>query len=233
MSASVMAQDKAYISIGEGGTALDITAIPVALHLENAKENVRGIECAVILPGLEGKTKADIEAMDLITKKGKNYQITWNDDRCPDGAGGGYASQIKILSEEGKAGKIYWAVYNPSDVFYGNSGELCHFTYNASYLKDNPGKYIIKFTNQLDYNPSISYDDGTPTLEFEGNEDVSFTIDADGNVASVGRIIAEDPTSAQKGIYNVQGMKIRQTVPGRLYIINGKKVIANEVISAE
>ncbi len=37
--------------------------------------------------------------------------------------------------------------------------------------------------------------------------------------------------AAVKGIYNLQGQRVHETVPGQLYIIDGKKVIANSVIT--
>ena len=37
--------------------------------------------------------------------------------------------------------------------------------------------------------------------------------------------------AAIRGIYNLQGQRVRETVPGQLYIINGKKVIARTVIT--
>ena len=32
--------------------------------------------------------------------------------------------------------------------------------------------------------------------------------------------------AAAKGIYNLQGMKVNEMIPGQLYIVDGKKVIA-------
>ena len=44
-------------------------------------------------------------------------------------------------------------------------------------------------------------------------------------------INADKAKVAVKGIYNLQGQRVRETVPGQLYIIDGKKVIANSVIT--
>ena len=33
-----------------------------------------------------------------------------------------------------------------------------------------------------------------------------------------------------RGIYNLQGQRVRETIPGQFYIINGKKTMVNSVI---
>jgi len=64
---------------------------------------------------------------------------------------------------------------------------------------------------------------------------VTFTIEG-GKVTKAARTGVEDiktnnVKAAVKGIYNLQGQRVRETVPGQLYIIDGKKVIANSVIT--
>lgn len=64
---------------------------------------------------------------------------------------------------------------------------------------------------------------------------VTFTIEG-GKVTKAARTGVQDiktnnVKAAVKGIYNLQGQRVRETVPGQLYIIDGKKVIANSVIT--
>jgi hypothetical protein len=64
---------------------------------------------------------------------------------------------------------------------------------------------------------------------------VTFTIEG-GKVTKAARTGVEDiktnnVKAAVKGIYNLQGQRVHETVPGQLYIIDGKKVIANSVIT--
>ena len=53
---------------------------------------------------------------------------------------------------------------------------------------------------------------------------------ADGTVSAIETINANDVPVAQKGIYNLMGVKVNRAEPGQMYIIDGKKVIPTSVI---
>lgn len=53
---------------------------------------------------------------------------------------------------------------------------------------------------------------------------------ADGTVSAIETISANDVPAAQKGIYNLMGVKVNRAEPGQMYIIDGKKVIPTSVI---
>lgn len=53
---------------------------------------------------------------------------------------------------------------------------------------------------------------------------------ADGTVSAIETINANDVPAAQKGIYNLMGVKVNRAEPGQMYIIDGKKVIPTSVI---
>ena len=52
----------------------------------------------------------------------------------------------------------------------------------------------------------------------------------DGVVSQIEVINANDVPAAQKGIYNMMGVKVNRAEPGQMYIIDGKKVIPTSVI---
>ena len=52
----------------------------------------------------------------------------------------------------------------------------------------------------------------------------------DGIVSQIEVINANDVPAAQKGIYNMMGVKVNRAEPGQMYIIDGKKVIPTTVI---
>ena len=135
-------------------------------------------------------------------------------------------------------GYIYFAIApdNPDAATpVTGEGELMTGIIDASGLADGEYKLTFKDVIFSDNDDSSLYAIVSHGAKKE-TLDIAFTV-ADGKVtgstnSGVKGIVIDEET-AQKGIYNIQGMKIRQTVPGRLYIVNGKKVIANEVISAE
>lgn len=52
----------------------------------------------------------------------------------------------------------------------------------------------------------------------------------DGIVSQIEVINANEVPAAQKGIYNMMGVKVNRAEPGQMYIIDGKKVIPTSVI---
>ncbi len=107
-------------------------------------------------------------------------------------------------------------------------GDLMTGILNATGLAD--GDYSLTFKDVI-----FSDNDDSALYAIVGNGaqtttlDVPFTVEGGqvkgGSKSGVKGVVIDEET-AQKSIYNIQGMKIRQTVPGRLYIVNGKKVIA-------
>lgn len=62
------------------------------------------------------------------------------------------------------------------------------------------------------------------------NETKLFLYNKDGIVSAVETINANEVPAAQKGIYNMMGVKVNRAEPGQMYIIDGKKVIPTSVI---
>ncbi len=60
------------------------------------------------------------------------------------------------------------------------------------------------------------------TARFKGNQQI-YPIDLNYDYSGV-QTIARD--AKKSGIYNLQGMKVNEMIPGQLYIVDGKKVIA-------
>ena len=120
---------------------------------------------------------------------------------------------------------------NPTVGLKGTEGVVFTIYLDASALSD--GEYEVKMTNVVveDKTTDNKYVvAGTYNGVDATTPELAAPLVISGGKAQAGSAgvnkITVDEDAAQKSIYNIQGMKIRQTVPGRLYIVNGKKVIA-------
>lgn len=103
--------------------------------------------------------------------------------------------------------------------------DLSNCAEGANYVTVLPGAtYTIWSCRDIDNNESdqIIY---TPASETK-----LFLYNKDGIVSAVETINANEVPAAQKGIYNMMGVKVNRAEPGQMYIIDGKKVIPTSVI---
>ena len=133
--------------------------------------------------------------------------------------------------ESEESGYVYFAMApdNPDKATaVTGEGELMTGIIDATGLADGEYKLTFKDVIFSDNDDSSLYaivSNGAQTETL----DVPFTVEGGkikGGSKSGVKGIVIDEENGEKAIYNIQGMKIRQTVPGRLYIVNGKKVIA-------
>ena len=202
--------------------------LPIIITLDQPVESVIGLTMQINLPGLEGKSAKDVVAAGAVkgvTKMGKtkfdmDNGLVVSEDRN--------MVKAKANVEIGTKANLIFNYLNTDDFITGTTGEVARILFNAAYLED--GEYTITCTG-----PAAAaneqmikyYDESTDAMKnIEGVADFTLKFSKqDGNISGVSRVVVDAENEKQE-IYNIQGMKIRQTVPGRLYIVNGKKVIA-------
>lgn len=200
----------------------DLTCVPVTFALNNPTAAV-----------VTGQAVFDAPAGAKFTENADEEMVTANDER----AGSKKAKGSWNVMEKFDAANpshievAFLSMSNPKVALAGTEGVVFTVYIDASALSD--GEYEVKMTNVVveDFATKNKY---VVLGEYNGvqadTQEISAPLKISGGKveagsAGVNKVIA-DEEAAEKSIYNIQGMKIRQTVPGRLYIVNGKKVIA-------
>lgn len=202
--------------------------LPIIITLDQPTDAAMGFTTEIRLPGLDGKTAKEVLESGAVqgsvkagkAKFDKATGATFNTDR------GMVADKANV--EIGKKANLIVNYNNPDDFITGTSGEVMRILYNCEYLADGDYEITISGPVAAQEKQLIKYYDETADeikyIEGVNEYKLKFT-KKDGNIAGVNRVVVDAENEKQE-IYNIQGMKIRQTVPGRLYIVNGKKVIA-------
>ncbi|MBQ6653589.1 MAG: hypothetical protein IJM81_09420 [Prevotella sp.] len=205
--------------------------LPVIVELtQPVDESTYGWGFQIDFPGFEGKSAADVIATNAFAgakvQKGKPKFSVDDATVWTDRAKSSLANIAFATADANNIGKLICNWGNNSDPVTGMSGEVFRINYNTEYLAD--GEYTITIGGPNGGEAKLIYYDDEAESNVVIAESATYTVKfkkEDGKVSGVNRVVVDDENEKQE-IYNVQGMKIRQTVPGRLYIVNGKKVIA-------
>lgn len=202
--------------------------IPIVITLDQPTDAVMGLTMQINLPGLDGKKAKDLVDMGVVVGKKVGTKYKFDMDNGATFNTSRNVVKDKANIEIGNKANLIFNYYNDADFITGTTGEVVRIKYNAEYLAD--GEYTITCTG-----PVAAGDEMMIKYYDESDDEIKdivgvapFTLKfskQDGNISGVSRVVVDAENEKQE-IYNIQGMKIRQTVPGRLYIVNGKKVIA-------
>jgi len=200
----------------------DLSCIPISFSLTNPTTKV-----------VAGEVDFEAPAGAKFTEGGEEEELVEpNTERAgTSNKKGKWTFTPKATDGNAKLAVAFLTMSNPKVALAEAEGELFKVFLDASGLAD--GEYEVKMNlafiqdqeSKKVFVVTGSYngvDADTPELV------VPLVISggkAEAGSAGVNKITI-DEEAVEKGIYNIQGMKIRQTVPGRLYIVNGKKVIA-------
>lgn len=206
------------------------TVLPVIVELaQPTDETVYGWGFQIDFPGFEGKSAQEV--VDTKAFEGAKVQkgkpkfsmdaTTWTSR-----ANSSIANIAFATADANNMGKLICNYGNNSDAVTGTEGEVFRINYDTEYLAD--GEYTITIGGPNGGAAKLIYYDEATDKNVTISETATYTVKfkkEDGKVSGVNRVVVDAENEKQE-IYNIQGMKIRQTVPGRLYIVNGKKVIA-------
>jgi len=205
--------------------------LPVIVELtQPVDESTYGWGFQIDFPGFEGMTTDQIIASNAFagTTKAKS-KPKFNAEQATTWTTRAKSSLSNIAfgtADANNMGKLICNWGNNSDAVTGTEGEVFRINYNTEYLAD--GEYTIKIGGPNGGAAKLIYYDEDAESNVTISETATYTVKfkkEDGKVSGVNRVVVDAENEKQE-IYNIQGMKIRQTVPGRLYIVNGKKVIA-------
>lgn len=207
------------------------TVLPVIVELaQPTDETVYGWGFQIDFPGFEGKSAQEIVDTKAFAgakvQKGKPKFSTPDATVWTSRANSSIANIAFGTADANNMGKLICNWGNNSDPVSGTEGEVFRINYDTEYLAD--GEYTITIGGPNGGEAKLIYYDEETSSNVVIAESATYTVKfkkEDGKVSGVNRVVVDAENEKQE-IYNIQGMKIRQTVPGRLYIVNGKKVIA-------
>lgn len=197
-----------YIIIDSG----DLTALPLHIgYMNSTDESMCGLECTLELP--EGVTvlrnSSGGEALNSLHIYMKNI--------------------FKQSQQDNTNTWLFTCYSRAADVDakkFRCEGEVATLYLDVSALSE--GQYNITMRNAI-----LVWTDGYTVTQFK-TADTGYVLKlmsdhAQGGVATDIQGIVEEDTKqvspAQRGIYTLQGVKVDRTEPGRIYIVNGRKVL--------
>lgn len=212
-----MSQSNQYLCFGSPGDYYDVEAATIILDCEAAINGKTDSECFVRL----------------------DYAATCS---CTDSEGNFYIIGSKYSSYTGDT-EFNYLIVNPEEVMNSDGNEGIYDSFPGTVLKDikkfgapysiyvNPYTSYIYATDAGSYASSGTMYQWNPEGKFLGKYKVYINpahflaLPPDGHFSGISSPVIKPEEEEDAPVYNLQGMKVTNLIPGNLYISRGKKFI--------
>ncbi|MBP5258670.1 MAG: hypothetical protein J6Z41_08065 [Prevotella sp.] len=195
----------------------DLAKVPIDFGFINKTEmDMASFETSIYFDGFRDK----VTLLETVNEDGDPVpDVTLNGDVCKSGhaamAGFHEVETDRFIMSVASSGAT------KASKQFKKDGTVATANFSMEGLAD--GEYTINVKKA-----AMTWTDAATTKQYDTDDfDVKFKVENGkviGSATGITTITTDEVPAAKKGIYTLQGVKVKETVPGNIYIIDGKKV---------